>query len=174
MQHLFAPHPLQMFHSTTDYSAPVSCFGTLLKLYTFWNSPLSSRRLVSAAPYRSPNQNHASYTLAAVCPITKSSTNLSQVMETTLVSTAISGLRRVYIGSGLFVFLILTCLSFLSTLTRMLTTTALYRSSFEWFEICSWKPISKGLPSSSVKLMHKVSVYVLFLCAHAAHFQFSI
>jgi len=82
-----------------------------LRLLTSWNSPLSSRRLVPAVPYRSPNQNHASYTPAATCPITKSPTSLSQVIETTLVLTAVSGLRRVYRGSGLFVFLIHTCLS---------------------------------------------------------------
>src|SRR5580692_11820383 len=34
----------------------------------------------------------------------------------------------------------------------MLTTTALYRSSSEWFEARSWKPTPKGLPSSLMQL----------------------
>jgi hypothetical protein len=58
-----------------------------LRLLTSWNSPLSSRRLVPAVPYRSPNQNHASYTPVAICPVTKLPTDLSQVMETPLVLT---------------------------------------------------------------------------------------
>ena len=55
----------------------------------------------------------------------------------------------------------------------MLTTTALYCSSFEWFGACSWKPTPKGLPSSLVQLMHKVLVHLELLCAPAAHFQFA-
>jgi hypothetical protein len=58
-----------------------------LKLLTSWNSPLSSRRLVPAVPYRSPNQNHASYTPVVICPITKLPTDWSQVIETPLVLT---------------------------------------------------------------------------------------
>ena len=58
-----------------------------LRLPASWNSPLSSRRLVPAVPYRSPNQNHASYTPVAICPITKHPTDLSQVIETPLVLT---------------------------------------------------------------------------------------
>ena len=42
---------------------------------------------------------------------------------------------------------------YLPTLTPMLTTTAFDRSGLEWFEACSWKPASKGLPSSLVQLL---------------------
>ena len=42
----------------------------------------------------------------------------------------------------------------LRTLTPTLTTTAFDRSSLEWFETRSWKPASKGLPSSLTQLVH--------------------
>jgi hypothetical protein len=39
-------------------------------------------------------------------------------------------------------------------LTPTLTTTAFDRSRLEWFEARSWKPTSKGLPSSLTQLKH--------------------
>ena len=77
-----------------------------------------------------------------------------------------------------FVSLTHTCSGYCpDALTPTLTTTALYRSSLEWFEARFWKPTPKGLPSSLVQLMHKVSVHVHieppFLCAPVAHLQCS-
>jgi hypothetical protein len=49
-----------------------------------------------------------------------------------------NGLRRVIEGSLAFVSLIHTCLRYvLNALTPSLTTTTLYRSGMEWFEVCS-------------------------------------
>jgi|ERR1700733_5979893 hypothetical protein len=98
------------FTATTSCSAPVSCIGTLiLAVSATWISPLTSRRLVPAVPYRSPNQTHAIYTPDTTYTITRLSVDLSQGIETPLVSMSISGLRRVNNGSGIFVFLIHTC-----------------------------------------------------------------
>jgi hypothetical protein len=52
-------------------------------------SPLTSKRLVPAVPYESPDQSHASYTPVAICPIAKLPTDSSQEIETPLVLTTI-------------------------------------------------------------------------------------
>ncbi len=45
----------------------------------------------------------------------------------------------------------------------------LNHSSFEWFEADSWKPSPKGLPSSLMKLSHKVLVHYELLGVPVAH-----
>jgi hypothetical protein len=56
--------------------------------------------------------------------------------------------------------LIHTCSRYiLNALTPTLTTTALYRSSLEWFEARSWKPTPKDLPSSLMQLRHNPLVH---------------
>jgi len=42
-------------------------------------------------------------------------------------------------------------------------TITLYDSHLKWFETYFWKPISKGLPSSSAELRHKLLVPSTFL-----------
>jgi hypothetical protein len=51
-------------------------------------SPLPSGRLVPAVPHRSLDQLHASYTPTAACPVIRCPADLSQGIETPLVSTA--------------------------------------------------------------------------------------
>jgi len=97
-----------------------------LRLLTSWNSPLSSRRLVPAVPYRSPNQNHASYTPVATCPVTKFPTDYSQVIETPLVLTTclwITTRQQRFRFIRLSDSYLLECFSML--FPRMLTTTPL-------------------------------------------------
>jgi hypothetical protein len=62
----------------------------------------------------------------------------------------------------------------LRTFDPTLTTTPLERSSLDWFETRSCKPIPRGLPSSFPQLVHTVrnSNYVSLPCASAAHLEF--
>ena len=165
----------RIFITTTSCSAPVSCFSTLILIVlAIWISSLTSRRLVPAVPYRSPDKNHAIYTPDTAHPITRHPMSLSQVMETPLILMSFSGLRRVNNGSGLFVFLINTCQILHLHSTSTLTTITLNESRLKWFEAPFWKTASKDLPSSSIKLIHKVLVHFELLCVPAAHFRFSI
>src|SRR5260363_15472 len=60
------------FLTTTGCSVPVPCIGTLiLKISVFCVSPLASRRLVPAVPYKSLHQTHATYTPDTTCSVTE-------------------------------------------------------------------------------------------------------
>ena len=153
------PH-YRNFVTTTSCSAPVPCIGTLtLVALTTWISPFTSRHLVPAVPYKSPDQTHAIYTPDTAHPITRFPMSLSQGMETPLVLMPILWLttRQQWFRSIRLSDPHLP--SYNSHFTSMLMTTTLNESHLKWFEACFWKPTSKGLPSSSIELIHKTLVY---------------
>src|SRR5262249_10102975 len=101
-------------------------------------SPLPSERLVPAVPRKSLHPIHAPSTPAVVCPVIRHPTDLSQKGYTLLVLTTLcfftTRLRRVHFRSSL------GCSPAQGpprAFPPTLTTTALYRSSLEWFETCS-------------------------------------
>ena len=160
------------FITTTSCSAPVSCLSTLILIVlAIWISPLTSRRLVPAVPYRSPDKNHAIYTPDTAHPITRHSMSFSQVMETLLIlmsflwiTTRQQWFRPIRLS---YHYLPSLYLHFTSTLT----TITLNNSRLKWFEAPFWKTTSKDLPSSSIKLIHKVLVHFELLSVPAAHSQ---
>src|SRR5438445_6227550 len=109
-----------------------------LAVLAAWASPFASERLVPAVPRNSLHPLHALSTPVAIRSVIRHPADLSQVGYTLLVSTALvfltTRLRRVYFRSSLGCTPARVCSrAFPSTLT----TTALYRSSLERFEICS-------------------------------------
>jgi hypothetical protein len=109
-----------------------------LAVLAAWASPFTSERLVPAVPRDSLHPLHAPSTPVAVRSVIRHPADLSQVNHTLLVSTTLefltTRLRRVHFRSSL------GCLPaqvFSRTFAPTLTTTALYRSSLEWLEICS-------------------------------------
>ena len=95
------------------------------------------------------------YSGAAARPVTKYPAHLSRKSHSALVSTAFSIIDASSKGLLALVSPDRTCPEMLlRTLTPTLTTAAFDRSSLEWFEACSWKPASKGLPSSLTQLVH--------------------
>ena len=109
-----------------------------LAVYAAWASPLASERQVPAVPRESPDQLHASYTPVAARPVIRRLAGLSQEIETPLVSTTCLWITT---RQWRFTFVRLSDPYLpevvLGALTPMLTTTALYRSSLGWFEVCS-------------------------------------
>src|SRR5262249_8800017 len=135
-----------------NWSAPELVIGTLAS----WLSPLELLPWHPSPGSRSSAQEvHAPYTPAAARPVTKYPAHSSQRSRPPLVPAAF-----ILIGASSKGLLALvspdrTCKEMpLPALTPTLTTTAFDRSSLEWFEARSWKPASKGLPSSLTQLMH--------------------
>ena len=116
---------------------------------------LSIRALVPVVPHKSLDRVHAPYTPAAARPVAKHPAHLSRKPHSLPVLTALSNIDASSKGLLSLVSPNLTCPRIRPrTLTPTLTTTAFDRSSLEWFEACSWKPASKGLPSSLTQLVH--------------------
>jgi len=109
-----------------------------LAVLAAWASPFASERLVPAVPRDSLHPLHALSTPVAVRSVVRHPTDLSQVNQTLLVLTTLrffnDASSRVHLRSSL------ECLPaqvFSRAFAPTLTTTALYRSSLEWLEICS-------------------------------------
>jgi len=126
------------------------------------NFSLGIRALVPVVPHKSLDRVHAPYTPAAARPVTKFLAHSSQKYIPPLVLTALLLIDASSKGLLSLVSPDLTCPEiYLQTLTPTLTTAAFDRSSLEWFEACSWKPASKGLPSSLTQLVHSKVSFLL-------------
>ncbi|ASP89601.1 hypothetical protein CDO26_36595 (plasmid) [Sinorhizobium meliloti] len=96
---------------------------------------LGIRSLVPAVPRESLCPTHAPSTPVAARPVIRRLAGLSQDDETVLVSTTLEFLNGASSeGSLSFVFRTCTCSDLDRTFHPTLTTTALYRSSSDWFE----------------------------------------
>src|ERR1019366_8972907 len=95
-------------------------------------------RIVRSSPRCPMHPLHAPSTPVAVRSVIRHPADLSQEDHTLLVSTILetltTRLRRVHFRSSLGCSPARVCSR---TFTPTLTTTAFYRSSLEWFEICS-------------------------------------
>ena len=109
-----------------------------LTVFAAWASPLASERLVPAVPRKSLHPIHAPSTPVAARPVIRHLADSSQKDHTLLVLTTLlfltTHLRRVHFRSSLGCLPARVCSR---AFAPTLTTTAFYRSSLEWFEICS-------------------------------------
>src|SRR5271157_1640998 len=134
--------------------------------------PLASERLVPAVPHKSPDQSHAPYTPVAVCPITKHPADLSQEIETPLVSTTSVWLTTRH---RRFTFVRLSDPYLLEVRPRRFDSNAHHHGSLPQQLGAVWNPLleadSEG-PAfiSCAALTQSVSsLRTSFLCAPAAH-----
>jgi hypothetical protein len=89
-------------------------------------------------PHESLDQGRASYTPAAACPVNQvpdklipGDRNAPGFDDTSMVNDASTEVQKIRLPDPHLLGV------FPDTLTPTLTTTALYRSSLEWFEACS-------------------------------------
>ena len=169
------PAPLLQPHyrpSSLLRAGPPQVSASVLSPHGFHhlNFSLGIRALVPVVPHKSLDRVHAPYT--PVCRTPSSQAPGALIPETPFAPGFDSTLiRRVNEG---FVFAVSpnhTCPeTLLRTLTSTLTTSPSTEAAWSWFEACSWKPASKGLPSSLTQLVHaqvrfsltKTSFFVLY------------
>src|SRR4051795_3859030 len=134
------------FLTTTSDSAPVLRLGTLAGT-TCLTGSLHIGATGSHVPYGSQGHGHAPFMPDA--GIIGHLPTLSQERDPLLVSTSPGNLSTRHQG---FAPARLRDPHLTGIFSPTLTTTAFDRCRLGWFEACSRKPTSKGLPSSSIQL----------------------
>lgn len=117
------------FITTTSCSVLVPSTGILTLVdFATWISPLSSRRLVPAVPYKSLNQTHATCTPNTTYPVIRSPVDLSESNFQTLIliSQPLTTLHQWFVFTRLFD----------RHLPSTLTTITLNYSRLRRFEAC--------------------------------------
>ncbi len=130
--------------------APPLCSASVLSL--LWGLHLSFSLNIGATGSHVPNisldQVHATFMPDAAWAVNRSPPDLSRINDYPPVLTPSLRFRHFISGSLTFVSIESYLIPSSGTFSLTLTTTALYRSSSRWFEACSCKPASRGLPSS--------------------------